>query len=125
MSEIRARVISQEKGLYTICYEGKENKAEVSGKFRYEAGTVSDFPTVGDYVVASWPEDGSHSIISGLFPRKSIFVRKAAGTDNKETFRDVAFVTTMCTLSCDKVHVVVTNATSLTQSVREFLNHRK
>ena len=62
MSEIRARVISQEKGLYTICYK---------------------------------------------------------------TFRDVAFVTTMCTLSHDKVHMVVTNATSLTQSVREFLNHRK
>ena len=42
-----------------------------------------------------------------------------------KTFRDVAFVTTMCTLSCDKVHMVVTNATSLTQSVHEFLDHRK
>lgn len=62
--EVRARIIIQEKGLYTISYEGAENLAEVSGRFRYEAGSAADFPAVGDYVVASWPEDGSHSIIS-------------------------------------------------------------
>ncbi len=82
--EVRARVIIQEKGLYTINYEGTDRIAEVSGKFRYEAGSVADFPTVGDYVVASWPEDGSHSIISNVFPRKSAFVRKSAGTINEE-----------------------------------------
>ena len=59
MSEIRARVISQEKGLYTICYK---------------------------------------------------------------TFRDVAFVTTMCTLSHDKVHMVVTNATSLNVTLKTARN---
>ena len=82
--EVRARVISQEKGFYRIAYEGQENWAEVSGKYRYETNTVSDFPAVGDYVVASWPTDGSNSIISGLFPRKSVFIRKAAGTNNQE-----------------------------------------
>lgn len=84
ITEVRARVISQEKGLYKISYEGKENWAEVSGKYRYGTDTVSDFPAVGDYVVASWPDDGSRSIISGLFPRKSVFIRKAAGTDSAE-----------------------------------------
>ena len=58
--------------------------AEVSGKYRYETDTASDFPAVGDYVVASWPKDGSRSIISNLFPRKSVFIRKAAGTDSGE-----------------------------------------
>lgn len=82
--EVRARVIIQEKGLYTISYEGKENIAEVSGKFRYEVRSLSDFPAVGDYVVASWPEDGSHSIITSVFPRKSAFVRKAAGAIHEE-----------------------------------------
>ena len=53
ITEIRARVISQEKGLYKIFYEGQENWAEVSGKYRYETTTASDFPAVGDYVVAS------------------------------------------------------------------------
>ena len=84
ITEVRARVISQEKGLYKILYEGQENLAEVSGKYRYETGAVSDFPAVGDYVVASWPNDGSRSIISNLFPRKSVFIRKAAGTDSGE-----------------------------------------
>lgn len=70
--------------MYTISYEGKENIAEVSGKFRYEVRSLSDFPAVGDYVVASWPEDGSHSIITSVFPRKSAFVRKAAGTIHEE-----------------------------------------
>ena len=82
--EVRARVIIQEKGLYTISYDGSEKIAEVSGKFRYDAKEPSDFPAVGDYVVASWPEDGSHSIISSVFPRKSAFVRKAAGMVHEE-----------------------------------------
>ena len=82
--EVRARVIVQEKGLYTISYEDKENIAEVSGKFRYDAKVPADFPTVGDYVVASWPEDGTHSIISQVFPRRSAFVRKVAGLNHEE-----------------------------------------
>lgn len=84
ITEVRARVISQEKGLYKISYEGKENWAEVSGKYIYETNTVSDYPAVGDYVVASCPTDGSRSIISNLFPRKSVFIRKAAGTNSQE-----------------------------------------
>lgn len=82
--EVRARVIIQEKGLYAIGFEDKENIAEVSGKFRYDAKMPADFPAVGDYVVASWPEDGSHSIISSVFPRRSSFVRKAAGSIHEE-----------------------------------------
>ena len=84
ITEVRARVISQEKGLYKILYEGKENWAEVSGKYLYETNTVSDYPAVGDYVVASCPTDGSRSIISDLFPLKSVFIRKAAGTNSQE-----------------------------------------
>lgn len=84
MDEVRARIIVQEKGLYIISYEGRENLAEISGKYRFETSSISDYPAVGDYVVASWPEDGSHSIITALFPRKSVFIRKAAGTAHEE-----------------------------------------
>lgn len=82
--EIRARIITQEKGFYRISDGSEERLAEVCGKFRYEAQTVSDYPAVGDYVIATWPEDGSNSIIESLFPRKSAFVRKAAGVDGHE-----------------------------------------
>ncbi|SKB91641.1 ribosome biogenesis GTPase [Lachnospiraceae bacterium] len=84
MNEVRARVIIQEKGLYTLKYGESENIAEVSGKFRYETHSISDYPAVGDYVTTSWPMDGSHSIISGVYPRKSVFIRKAAGTGRDE-----------------------------------------
>ncbi len=79
------RVISQEKGAYKIadltCEKYKEYRAEVSGRFMHEAASAEDYPTVGDYVTAETgvnPEDVA--IISGVLPRKSIFLRKAAGT---------------------------------------------
>ena len=84
LKEIRARVNTQEKGYYRISSGTEERLAEVSGKFRYEAASVSDYPAVGDYVVATWPEDGSNSIIESLFPRKSAFIRKAAGIESRE-----------------------------------------
>ena len=48
MKEVRARVISQEKNLYRISDGKSEKHASVSGKFRYEVTTVSDYPAVGD-----------------------------------------------------------------------------
>ena len=84
MNELRARVISQEKGVYKITNGTVVKTAVVSGKYRYEVQTVSDYPTVGDYVVAQWPEDDSQAVITGLFPRKSCFIRKAAGSGKQE-----------------------------------------
>lgn len=84
MNEIRARVISQEKNIYRLSNGITEKLASVSGKFRYETSTVSDYPAVGDYVVAQWPEDESNAVIQSLFPRKSCFIRKAAGPGTKE-----------------------------------------
>ena len=84
MNELRARVISQEKGIYKIAYEAEVKPAVVSGRYRYEVQTVSDYPAVGDYVVAQWPEDDSNAVILSLFPRKSCFMRKAAGTEKQE-----------------------------------------
>ena len=57
MNELRARVISQEKGIYKINSGTEVKSATVSGKYRYDVQTVSDYPSVGDYVIAEWPED--------------------------------------------------------------------
>lgn len=77
------RVLVQEKGQYQIIGPEGEQWAKVSGKFRYEAGSVSDFPAVGDYVLADQVDDGM-SVIHAVLPRKSVFIRKAAGTGNTE-----------------------------------------
>lgn len=84
MKELRARVISQEKGMYKIQSDAEVKSAAVSGKYRYAAQTVSDYPAVGDYVIAEWPEDDSSAVITELYPRKSCFIRKAAGTGKQE-----------------------------------------
>lgn len=84
MSEVRARVISQEKGLYRISDGTAVKQASVSGKYRYEALTVSDYPAVGDYVLAQWPEGDDPAVIRSLFPRKSCFIRRAAGSARQE-----------------------------------------
>jgi ribosome biogenesis GTPase len=58
--------------------------AEASGKFRYEVKNVSGFPAVGDFVMMDCTKSNNHAIIHHVLPRKSAFIRKAAGTANKE-----------------------------------------
>lgn len=84
MNEIRARVISQEKGSYKITNGTEVRSAVISGRYRYEVQTVSDYPAVGDYVVAQWQEDDRKAVIVSLFPRKSCFIRRAAGAVRQE-----------------------------------------
>ncbi len=76
------RILSQEKGMYFMISECGEQLAEVSGKFRYNALNTSDFPTVGDFVAADCGNAESNAVIHEILPRKSLFVRKAAGTEN-------------------------------------------
>lgn len=79
-----ARVILQEKGLYRIVSEMGEKLGEISGKFRYVAKTISDYPAVGDFVMTDWNEEGSNALIHSVLSRKSCFMRKAAGNGKHE-----------------------------------------
>lgn len=78
------RILSQEKRLYRVISEHGEQFGETSGKFRYEAKSVSDFPAVGDFVMLDCNQIRDHAIIHHVLPRKSVFIRKAAGTAHKE-----------------------------------------
>ena len=79
-----ARVLSQEKGFYRIITDKGEKLAEVSGKFRFQTTILSDYPAVGNFVLVNWNESGNSSIIESLLPRKSAFIRKAAGEPQQE-----------------------------------------
>ncbi len=83
-SLLRARVISQERDIYTVSCDLGEMPAEVSGRYRHAAVTVSDFPAVGDYVLIEAEDGEDHGIITALFPRKNYFMRKAPGTGHQE-----------------------------------------
>lgn len=77
------RITLQEKGLYRIRTIAGEQRALVSGKFQFDAASVSDYPAVGDYVLADCA-DPDTAIIHQVLPRRSLFVRKAAGTSKTE-----------------------------------------
>lgn len=79
-----ARVVSQYKDLYKIVTEVGECLAEVSGKFRYEATRLSEYPSVGDFVMADRLEGSSgNAIIHQVLTRKSVFERTAVGLEHQ------------------------------------------
>ena len=69
--------------MYRIFTSTGEQNALVSGKFQFDAQSVSDYPAVGDYVMADCA-DPDTAIIHRVLPRRSLFVRKAAGTSKTE-----------------------------------------
>lgn len=77
------RVISQSRDLYKVATGHIEVVAEISGKFRYTSAKLSDYPAVGDYVMLD-RENGQagNAIIHNILTRKSVFIRKAAGTSH-------------------------------------------
>lgn len=81
---IIGRILSQEKGLYRVISEKGEQFGETSGKFRYGAGSVSDFPAVGDFVMIESEKGMGNAIIHHILPRKSVFTRKAVGKAKNE-----------------------------------------
>ena len=74
------RILSQEKGLYRLVSEEGEQLAEVSGRLRYHATSPSAYPAVGDFVMIDPHSQQGRAVIHGVLPRKSVFIRKAAGT---------------------------------------------
>ena len=77
------RITLQEKGMYRIRTSMGEENALVSGKFQFDAQSPSDYPAVGDYVMVNCA-DPDTAIIHQVLPRKSLFVRKAAGASKTE-----------------------------------------
>ncbi len=78
------RVSSQSKTLYRVLTESGEILAQVSGKLRGSALSQADFPVVGDFVMLDRADGtGGNAVILHLLTRKSIFVRKAAGSSRE------------------------------------------
>lgn len=79
-----SRILSQEKGLYRLISSKGEKLGEVSGRFHYEVQAKSEYPAVGDFVMADWNEEGGNAVIRHVLPRKSCFIRRSAGEKNEE-----------------------------------------
>ncbi|MDY5020872.1 MAG: ribosome small subunit-dependent GTPase A [Blautia sp.] len=79
-----SRVLSQEKGMYRLVSSQGEKWGEISGRFHYDVQAKSEYPAVGDFVMADWNKSGGNAVIHHVLPRKSCFIRKAAGEKNEE-----------------------------------------
>jgi ribosome biogenesis GTPase len=79
-----ARVMLEYNHLYRVYTAEGELLADVAGKLRHEAASRADLPTVGDWVVLQVRPLEGKATIQAVLPRKSKFVRKAAGTRTEE-----------------------------------------
>ncbi|WP_188456053.1 ribosome small subunit-dependent GTPase A [Virgibacillus oceani] len=75
-----ARVIAVQKNSYRISDGEMEYFSHLSGKFMNQAYSSLDFPAVGDWVEVQKLADEQKAVINRILPRKSKFVRQAAGT---------------------------------------------
>jgi ribosome biogenesis GTPase len=76
-----ARVSIQHKEHYRVITESGEIQAVISGKLGYLATDFPDYPAVGDWVMVDRLDDTKgNAIIRQILPRKTAFLRKAAGS---------------------------------------------
>ncbi|WP_404451081.1 ribosome small subunit-dependent GTPase A [Virgibacillus necropolis] len=75
-----ARVIAVQKNSYRILDGEMEYFSHLSGKFINQAVSPLDYPAVGDWVEVHKLVDERKAVINSILPRKSQFVRQAAGT---------------------------------------------
>lgn len=74
-----ARVIAVQRDSYRISDGEIEYFSHLSGKFLNQAAASLDFPAIGDWVEVQKLKEEQKAVIHRILPRKSQFVRQAAG----------------------------------------------
>jgi ribosome biogenesis GTPase len=77
-----ARVVAEDRGSYQVLGPAGEQRASVTGRFRFETSDPADYPAVGDWVAVEAGKTGGNSgdtIIHAVLPRHSALIRQAAG----------------------------------------------
>ena len=74
-----ARVVAQHRGRWLLAGERHEWSAALTGRLRHEA-REGGLPAVGDWVGCVIPQGGGAARIDAVLPRRSAFVRRAAGS---------------------------------------------
>src|SRR5439155_980020 len=74
-----ARVVAEDRGSYLLVGGAGEQRAAVSGRFRFQADEdPAAFPAVGDWVAVEGGMVGE-TVIHALLPRRTALVRQAPG----------------------------------------------
>ena len=76
-----ARVINEERNLYKIQFTADEWRwSSITGKLQFNALSRSDFPAIGDWVVAEFPNNSNRALIHQVLKRKTTLTRKQVGS---------------------------------------------
>ena len=90
-----ARVLAQHRGAYVVRTAEEERDAEVAGRLQRSA-TRGGLPVTGDWVALRLPPAEGTALVEHVLPRRTAFVRKAAGEADVEQViaanLDVAFL---------------------------------
>jgi ribosome biogenesis GTPase len=71
------RVMAEDRGSYLVATDDGEARAQVAGRFRFDAGNdPAAFPAVGDWVAIDGDSSG---VIQAVVPRRTAIVRQAPG----------------------------------------------
>lgn len=79
---VPARVVIQHRARFVLMGAEGEFSAETAGRFLHNTSTTG-LPVVGDWVAVAYKSSDSVSTIHAVLPRRSQFVRKAAGVVDK------------------------------------------
>jgi ribosome biogenesis GTPase len=77
------RVTQEHRERYVVSDGENEYDSEITGNLRYSAGSRSDFPAVGDWVVIK-TYNSEQAIIHKVLPRTSVLKRQAVGRPGEE-----------------------------------------
>jgi ribosome biogenesis GTPase len=75
-----ARVVAGHVRQFRVFSERGDELCELAGSLRHEARDASELPAVGDWVALRLPQADGRPAIQTLLPRRTAFVRRAAGT---------------------------------------------
>ena len=93
------RVAVEHRGALVLRTESEEIWADVPGRMRHRAALAADLPAVGDWVAFDrQPAGRAAPTVEAVLPRRTAFVRKAAGFESVEQVVaanvDIVFVVT-------------------------------
>ncbi|HLG51839.1 MAG TPA: ribosome small subunit-dependent GTPase A [Chloroflexota bacterium] len=79
---IPGRVVAEYRGAYDVVIPQGEVRAVIAGRLR-RTGSAEERPAVGDWVALRVSPDQTIALIEAILPRRSAFVRKAAGENDR------------------------------------------
>jgi ribosome biogenesis GTPase len=77
-------VTAEHRGALVLQSETQEIWADVPGRLRHRAASGADLPAVGDWVAFSRHPQAERATVEAVLPRRTAFVRKAAGFESVE-----------------------------------------